>query len=234
MDTVFTRTGRVIGKEGLDLLSKKTVAVFGLGGVGSYAAEALVRIGVGHLIFIDKDETDVTNMNRQLVADLSTLGRKKADIMTERAHRIRPDMDARGLSIFYRPGDGEWLASLKADFIIDAIDDVPAKVSLAEECTRRHIPEISCMGTGNRLDPGQLRVEDISKTSVCHLARKMRRLLKERGIYHLPVVYSRESPVKPIGEGHTPGSVSFVPPVAGFLMAGFVVRALLKELSPAD
>lgn len=234
MDTVFTRTERVIGEEGIALLSKKTVAVFGLGGVGSYAAEALVRVGVGHLIFIDKDEADVTNMNRQLVADLSTLGKKKADIMTERAHRIRPDMDARGLSRFYSPGDGEWLASLHADFIIDAIDDVPAKVSLAEECAKRHIPEISCMGTGNRLDPGQLCIEDVSKTSLCPLARKMRRLLKARGIDHLPVVYSKESPVKPSGEGHAPGSLSFVPPVAGFLMAGFVVRALLKELRPAD
>lgn len=230
MDAVFARTERVIGKEGIDLLSKKTVAIFGLGGVGSYAAEALIRVGVGHLIFIDRDEADGTNMNRQLVADLSTLGQKKADVMAERARRIRPDMDAKGIVKFYQPGDGDFIGSLHADFIIDAIDDVPAKVSLAEECDKQGIPEISCMGTGNRLDPGQLMLADIYKTSVCHLARKMRRLLKEKRIKHLPVVYSKEIPVKSKGEGSVPGSVSFVPPAAGFLMAGFVVRQLLKEL----
>ncbi len=229
MDPIYTRTARIIGESGVDFLATKTVAVFGIGGVGSYAAEALARAGVGHLIFIDKDEVDITNLNRQLVADRTTLGRNKAEIMVERAHRVNPACDAKAYPVFFRPGDEEFIQNLHADYIIDAIDDVPAKISIAEVCWKLKIPEISSMGTGNRLRPEMLQIADINKTSVCHLARKMRKELKDRRIRHLTVVYSKELPHKPIGEGHAPGSTSFVPPVSGMMMAGYVIRALLKE-----
>lgn len=229
MNPIFTRTARIMGEEGVNYLATKTVAVFGVGGVGSYAAEALVRAGVGHLIFIDKDEVDITNLNRQLVADLTTVGRNKAEIMVERAHRVNPDCDAKAYPVFYRPGDEEFIQNLHADYIIDAIDDVPAKISIAEMCWKLKIPEISSMGTGNRLRPDMLQIADINKTSVCHLARKMRKELKDRRVRHLTVVYSKELPHKPIGEGHAPGSTSFVPPVSGMMMASYVIRAFLKE-----
>ncbi len=229
MDPIYTRTARIIGESGVDFLATKTVAVFGIGGVGSYAAEALARAGVGHLIFIDKDEVDITNLNRQLVADRTTIGRNKAEIMVERAHRVNPSCDAKAYPVYFRPGDEEFIKNLHADYIIDAIDDVPAKISIAEVCWNLKIPEISSMGTGNRLRPEMLQIADINKTSVCHLARKMRKELKDRRIRHLTVVYSKELPHKPIGEGHAPGSTSFVPPVSGMMMAGYVIRALLKE-----
>ncbi len=229
MDPIYTRTARIISERGVDFLATKTVAVFGIGGVGSYAAEALVRAGVGHLIFIDKDEVDITNLNRQLVADRTTIGRNKAEIMVERAHRVNPACDAKAYPVFFRPGDEEFIQNLRADYIIDAIDDVPAKISIAEVCWKLKIPEISSMGTGNRLRPEMLQIADINKTSVCHLARKMRKELKDRRVRHLTVVYSKELPHKPIGEGHAPGSTSFVPPVSGMMMAGYVIRALLKE-----
>lgn len=229
MNPIFTRTARIMGEEGVNYLATKTVAVFGIGGVGSYAAEALVRAGVGHLIFIDKDEVDITNLNRQLVADLTTVGKNKAEIMVERAHRVNPDCDAKAYPVFYRPGDEEFIQNLHADYIIDAIDDVPAKISIAEMCWKLKIPEISSMGTGNRLRPDMLQIADINKTSVCHLARKMRKELKDRRVRHLTVVYSKELPHKPIGEGHAPGSTSFVPPVSGMMMASYVIRAFLKE-----
>ncbi len=229
MDPIYTRTARIIGESGVDFLATKTVAIFGIGGVGSYAAEALARAGVGHLIFIDKDEVDITNLNRQLVADRTTIGRNKAEIMVERAHRVNPACDAKAYPVYFRPGDEEFIKNLHADYIIDAIDDVPAKISIAEVCWNLKIPEISSMGTGNRLRPEMLQIADINKTSVCHLARKMRKELKDRRIRHLTVVYSKELPHKPIGEGHAPGSTSFVPPVSGMMMAGYVIRALLKE-----
>ncbi len=229
MDPIYTRTARIISERGVDFLATKTVAVFGIGGVGSYAAEALVRAGVGHLIFIDKDEVDITNLNRQLVADRTTIGRNKAEIMVERAHRVNPACDAKAYPVFFRPGDEEFIQNLRADYIIDAIDDVPAKISIAEVCWKLKIPEISSMGTGNRLRPEMLQIADINKTSVCHLARKMRKELKDRRVRRLTVVYSKELPHKPIGEGHAPGSTSFVPPVSGMMMAGYVIRALLKE-----
>lgn len=229
MDGIFSRTARVIGEEGVALLAGKTVAVFGIGGVGSYAAEALARAGIGHLIFIDGDEVDISNLNRQLVADLTTVGRNKAEVMKERALRVNPSCDVRVCTCFYQAGDEDFLKGLHADFIIDAIDDVPAKLALAEFCWREKIPEISSMGTGNRLCPEMLRITDIYKTSICHLARKMRRELKVRGVRRLPVVYSEELPRKPAGEGSTPGSVSFVPPVSGMMMAGYAVRRLLED-----
>lgn len=149
--------------------------------------------------------------------------------MVSRAHLVNPACDAKAMPIFYRPGDEDFIRNLHADYIIDAIDDVPAKISIAEVCWKLKIPVISSMGTGNRLRPEMLQIADINKTSVCHLARKMRKELKERRVRKLTVVYSKEPPHKPVGEGHAPGSISFVPPVSGMMMAGYVVRALLKE-----
>lgn len=228
MNGVFERTARIIGEAGVKKLSEKTVAVFGLGGVGSYAAEALARAGVGHLILIDKDTVDVSNINRQLVADVTTVGRPKAEIMAERVHRVNESCVADAREVYFKAGDKEFLQHLHADYIIDAIDDVPAKISLATLCEELKIPLISSMGTGNRLHPEKLCISDIYKTSTCHLARKMRKALKENGVRHLTVVYSKEG-ARPIeGEGSTPGSISFVPPVSGMMMAGYVVRALLE------
>lgn len=229
MDLLFQRTARIIGEDGVNALKAATVAVFGTGGVGSYACEALGRSGVGHLIFIDKDVVDETNMNRQLVADLTTLGRNKAEIMAERVRRVNPSCDVQALVKRYDPSDDEFIPSLHADFIIDAIDDVPAKVAMAVCCWKHKIPEISSMGTGNRLHPEMLEIADIYKTRECHLARKMRKALKEARVRHLPVVYSREPAHKIIGEGYQPGSISFVPPVSGMMMAGYVIREILKK-----
>lgn len=229
MDLLYQRTARIIGEEGVRALKDATVAVFGTGGVGSYACEALARAGVGHLIFIDKDVVDETNMNRQLVADLTTLGRNKAEVMAERARRGNPSCDVKSIVKLYDPTDEEFIPSLHADFIIDAIDDVPAKVAMAICCWKHKVPEISSMGTGNRLHPELLEISDIYKTSVCHLARKMRKALKEARVRRLPVVYSREPAHKIIGEGYQPGSISFVPPVSGMLMAGYVIREILKK-----
>lgn len=229
MDLLFQRTARIIGEDGVNALKEATVAVFGTGGVGSYACEALGRAGVGHLIFIDKDVVDETNMNRQLVADLTTLGRNKAEIMAERVRRVNPSCDVQALVKRYDPSDDEFIPSLHADFIIDAIDDVPAKVAMAVCCWKHKIPEISSMGTGNRLHPEMLEIADIYKTRECHLARKMRKALKEARVRHLPVVYSREPAHKIIGEGYQPGSISFVPPVSGMMMAGYVIREILKK-----
>lgn len=229
MDLLFQRTARIIGEDGVNALKAATVAVFGTGGVGSYACEALGRAGVGHLIFIDKDVVDETNMNRQLVADLTTLGRNKAEIMAERVRRVNPSCDVQALVKRYNPSDDEFIPSIHADFIIDAIDDVPAKVAMAVCCWKHKIPEISSMGTGNRLHPEMLEIADIYKTRECHLARKMRKALKEARVRHLPVVYSREPAHKIIGEGYQPGSISFVPPVSGMMMAGYVIREILKK-----
>lgn len=232
MNPVFQRTARIIGEAGVAVLSQKTVAVFGLGGVGSYAAEALARMGVGHLIFIDKDRVDISNVNRQLVADLSTVGRLKVEVMAERARRVNESCDVQALPVYYRPEDSGFIENLHADFIIDAIDDVPAKIALIAACDQLGVPMISSMGTGNRMRPEMLEITDIYKTSVCHLARKLRKALKEKRIRRLPVVYSKEEPYQVIGEGHAPGSVSFVPPVSGMMMAGYAVRKLLEEILP--
>ena len=229
MDLLFQRTARIIGEDGVNALKAATVAVFGTGGVGSYACEALGRAGVGHMIFIDKDVVDETNMNRQLVADLTTLGRNKAEVMAERVKRVNPSCDVQALVKRYDPSDDEFIPSLHADFVIDAIDDVPAKVAMAICCWKHKIPEISSMGTGNRLHPEMLEIADIYKTRECHLARKMRKVLKEARVRHLPVVYSWEPAHKIIGEGYRPGSISFVPPVSGMMMAGYVIREILKK-----
>lgn len=221
----------LIGKEAAEKLARCHVAVFGLGGVGSYTAEALARAGVGELTVVDNDEISITNINRQLYALTSTVGMKKTQVAAERIKDINPECKVNIIDGFYLEENSADFFEGGYDYIADAVDTVQAKLSLAAESQRRGIPLISCMGTGNKLDPTLFRVSDISKTSVCPLCRVMRRELKARG---LKVVWSPEQPIKP---GETaeessrralPGSISFVPPVAGMIMAGEIIKDLIK------
>lgn len=228
MDGRFDREKMLVGAEALNRLKNSRVALFGAGGVGSGAAEALARGGVGAIDIIDNDTVNITNINRQLCALESTLGRLKAEVIAERLRDINPDISARAIPIFFMP-DTE-LDFSQYDYIIDAIDTVTAKIEIARRAAQEGVPVISCMGTGNKLDPKAFEVTDISKTSVCPLARVMRRELKQRGISHLKVVYSREEPRRPEtsdGGRLPPASISFVPPVAGFIAAGEVIRYII-------
>ena len=228
MDEQFMRSSLVLGEAAIERLSECTVAVFGTGGVGSFVAEALGRMGVGHLVLIDNDVVDITNLNRQLVALHSTIGKYKADVMRDRLLDINPNADVKAVKEFYEPGLAGRFFEADYDYIVDAIDYVPGKVSLAEEAYRRGIPSISSMGAGNKLDPTRLQVADIYSTSVCPLARVMRKKLRERGIPNLKVVYSTEKPVH--NDAGVPGSVAFVPSVAGLIIAGEVVHGLVGSL----
>lgn len=229
MDNWLNRTEYLIGGENVEKLKKAHIAVFGLGGVGSYTAEALCRSGIGHLTLIDKDIVDITNINRQLVANTTTVGKPKVDIAKERLLKINPNLEITTYQTFYDSTKSEELFSTSYHYIVDAIDTVSSKLSLIEEASKHHIPIISCMGTGNKLDPTQFEVSDITKTSVCPLAKVMRKELKERGISHLKVVYSKEVPKRFDEENkQTPASISFVPSVAGLILAGEVVKDLIK------
>ena len=230
----FSRSEMLIGADAVKHLSECHVAVFGIGGVGSYVAEALARGGVGEITVVDNDEVAMTNINRQLCALTSTIGKKKTEVASERIRDINPDCRVHVINGFYLPDSAEDFFPRRYDYIADAVDTVQAKLSLAEEAQRRGIPIISCMGTGNKLDPTQFCVSDISKTSVCPLCRVMRRELRARGIKNLKVVWSPEKPIKPneTAEETTrralPGSISFVPPVAGMIMAGEIIKDLIK------
>lgn len=227
----FCRTEMLIGKENVKLLSEKNVAVFGLGGVGGYVAEALARGGVGKLTLIDFDVVTESNINRQLYALNSTLGQFKTEAAKERISDINPYCQVDAVNVRF---DAESLARFdfsKFDYVADAIDTVTSKLLLVETCVKRNVPVISCMGAGNKLDAAAFKVADISQTSVCPLARVMRRELKKRGVYGLKVVYSEEQPKSPLPyeqseKRQTPGSVSFVPPVAGFITAGEIIKDL--------
>ena len=229
----FSRNELSIGKEGLDRYRQTTVAVLGVGGVGSFAAEACARTGIGRIILIDKDEVDITNINRQLVAYLSTVGQKKADIMKERIADINPDCIVTKKRIRYEKSTTNEFDFAEYDYVVDAIDTVASKLLLAELCFRCGTKEIACMGTGNKLDSTAFRVADVFDTKVCPLAKVMRRELKKRGVTHLKVVYSEEEPLVPTqleasAKRQTPGSVSFVPPVAGMILASVVINDLIK------
>lgn len=233
----YSRTELLIGKEGLERLRRSSVMVFGVGGVGSHCIEALARSGVGRLILIDNDTVSVTNINRQSIAYHSTVGRMKTEVMKERIRDIDPAIRVSTCETFVLPDNlGEILdAEPGVDYVIDAIDTVSAKIALVEEAQKRDIPLISSMGTGNKLHPELFEIADLSETSVCPLCRVMRRELKQRGITHLKVLYSKEKPVDVSGRitgedsgarRSLPGSISFVPPVAGLLIAGEVIREL--------
>jgi tRNA threonylcarbamoyladenosine dehydratase len=233
----FSRTELLLGESSTERLFARTVAVFGMGGVGSYAVEALARAGIGHFILVDSDVVDVTNINRQLIATHETLGMPKVLAARDRIHSINPLAKVDTHQVFLVEATRSEIDLSSCDYVIDCIDTVLAKIILAEETAGLGIPLISSMGTGNKLDPTRLEIADISKTSVCPLARVMRRELKKRGIKKLKVVYSREEPRRPSvnaemsKEGSrkpVPGSVSFVPSVAGLILAGEVIKDILR------
>lgn len=235
MNEQFSRTGLLLGEEALERLQAARVAVFGLGGVGGYVVEALARAGIGQLDLIDKDTVSVSNLNRQILATRSTVGMEKTEAARRRIADINPDCVVRVYPMFYLPETRDNFDFTQYDYIVDAIDTVTAKLALVQQAAEAGTPIICCMGTGNKLDPSAFRVEDISKTQMCPLARIMRKELRRRGINHLKVVYSQEEALKPTGweeeaaaEGkrQIPGSVPFVPGAAGLVLAGAVIRDL--------
>lgn len=228
MKESMERTAYLIGEAGVKLLAGKHVALFGVGGVGGYVAEALGRAGVGMITLVDKDTVSVSNINRQIIATYDTIGQKKTEVMAARLHSINPDMRIVRRDCFFLPDTAEEFDFSEYDYVVDAVDTVTAKLELVKRAKEAGVPIISCMGTGNKLDPGRFEITDISKTSVCPLAKVMRRELKKRGISHLKVLYSKEEPIKHEA-GAVPGSISFVPPVAGLMIAGEVISDLLRE-----
>jgi tRNA A37 threonylcarbamoyladenosine dehydratase len=242
----FSRNELAIGKEGLDILKNSTVAVLGIGGVGSFAAEALARSGVEKLILIDKDDVDITNVNRQVIALLSTVGRPKVELMKERIADINPECEVIALKIFYTEETYEEIFGYNLDFVIDASDTISYKIHLMKECLQRKIPIISSMGAANKMDPTRFQIADISKTHTDPIAKVVRTRLRKEGIKKgIPVVFSDESPIviredirKEVGKEDAvirkaqlpPSSNAFVPSVAGLIMASYVVRQLLSDI----
>ena len=229
----FSRTALLIGEEGLKKLKNARVAVFGVGGVGGYVVEALARSGVGSLELIDKDVVSLSNINRQIIALHSTVGRLKTEVAAERARDINPDIDVTVRNVFYLPETAAEFDFTAYDYVVDAIDTVSGKIALIEQSKKANVPVISCMGAGNKLDATAFEVADITKTSVCPLARVMRRELKKRGIEHVKVVYSKEEPKESQAKDEEtgkpiPASIAFVPSVAGLILAGEVIKDLIK------
>ena len=244
----FSRTELLLGKDAMERLAASRVAVFGIGGVGGYVCEALVRSGVGAIDLVDDDRVCLTNLNRQLIATRKTVGRLKTEVMQERLQEINPNVKVQLHTCFFLPENADSFSFADYDYVVDAVDTVSAKLALVEQCAKTHTPIISCMGAGNKLDPTAFRVADIYKTRVDPLARVMRRELKKRGIRKLKVVYSEEQPLRPIEDmtiscrAHCicppgtkrhctdrrdiPGSTAFVPSVAGLILAGEVVKDL--------
>lgn len=221
----FERTISLIGKTAFEKLTNSKVAVFGIGGVGGYVVEALVRAGISKIDLIDNDTVNDTNLNRQIVALNSTLGQFKVDVMMNRAKDINSDIEINTYKTFFDENTINQFDFSKYDYVVDAIDSVKSKLLLIETCKNKNIPIISSMGTGNKLDPTKFVITDISKTSVCPLARVIRVELKKRGIKNLKVLYSTEAPVET--GSRTPSSISFVPPVAGLIVAGEVVKDII-------
>lgn len=226
MNEAFSRTVMLLGEGGVAVLQTKHVAVFGLGGVGSFCAEALARAGVGALTLVDDDTVAESNLNRQLVALRSTLGRPKAQVMADRIRDINPDCRLTVLVRRYTPEDRAAFFDQPLDYVADCIDSVACKTDLIATAISREVPVLSAMGTGNKLDPSKLVFTDLAETSVCPLARVMRRELKKRGILHHQVLYSTEAPIR-IPGASVPGSVAWVPSCAGLMMAGKIVQRLL-------
>ena len=251
MLTQFSRIELLLGKEAMEQLSKARVAVFGVGGVGGYACEALVRSGIGAFDLIDDDKVCLTNLNRQIIATRKTVGKYKTDVMKERMLEINPDVDVAIHKCFFLPENADEFPFEEYDYIIDAVDTVTAKIELVMKAQEKNVPIISSMGAGNKLDASMFQVADIYKTKVCPLAKVMRRELKKRGVKKLKVVYSEEKPTRPIedmaiscrtncicppGAKHKcterrdiPGSVAFVPSVAGLIIAGEVIKDLSRQ-----
>lgn len=218
----FERTELLLGEEAMEELSRSRVAVFGVGGVGGYVCEALVRSGVGAFDLIDKDKVSLSNINRQIIATRKSVGRYKTEVMRERMLSINPQADVRTYQCFFLPENAEQFPFAEYDYVVDAVDTVTAKIELVLRAQAEHVPVISSMGAGNKLDASAFRVADIYETKVCPLARVMRRELKKRNVEHLKVVYSEEEPV----QKRALGSVAFVPSVAGLILAGEVIKDL--------
>ena len=250
----FSRTQLLLGEESMKKLSDMRVAVFGIGGVGGYVCEALVRTGIGHFDLIDDDKVCLTNLNRQIIATRKTVGLYKADVMKERMLEINPNVEVNVYKCFFLPDNADEFPFADYDYVIDAVDTVTAKVELVMKCKEMNVPIISSMGAGNKLDASAFKVADIYKTKMCPLAKVMRHEMKKRGVKKLKVVYSEEKPTRPIedmsiscrthcicppGAQHKcterrdiPGSVAFVPSVAGLIIAGEVIKDLTKDTRP--
>ena len=236
MQDAFSRTRKLLGAEAMDRLSACRVAIFGIGGVGGYALEALVRSGIGAVDLIDNDKVCPSNLNRQIIATQSSIGRDKVEVATERVREINPNCTVRTHPVFFLPETADAFDFTQYDYVIDAIDTVTGKIALVQKAVAAGVPIICSMGAGNKIDPTHFRVSDLSKTHTDPLAKVMRHKLKELGIKKLKVVWSDELPMKPIpddasanpGRRETPGSVAFVPSVAGLILAGEVVRDLIQ------
>lgn len=232
MENLWIRSEMLLGSNNMNRLSQAKVAVFGIGGVGSYVVESLARIGVGHLVLIDFDNIVPSNINRQIHAHTGTIGQLKVDAMAKRVKLINPDCEVTSIAKLYNAETTDEILTDDIDYVVDAIDMVSSKLLLIEQCKEKEIPIICSMGTGNKLNPAELEITDISKTSVCPLAKVMRHELKKRRIKKVKVVYSKELPLKPqpldpSSRRVTPGSVSFVPSVAGLILASEVVKDLI-------
>lgn len=227
MDNWLNRTEMLIGKENCDTLQNSTVVVFGIGGVGSFVVESLARAGIGNLIIIDNDTVDITNINRQLIADTTTVGQAKVAVAKNRLLKINPNISVTEHQVFANKENIQNIIPDDCSYVVDCIDTVTSKLDIIEYCYQHNIQIISCMGTGNKLDPLQFEITDISKTSVCPLAKVMRKELKTRNISKLKVLYSKEQPKK-LGTS-TPSSISFVPSVAGLVISGEIIRNLITK-----
>lgn len=237
----FSRTELLIGKEGVEKLQNAKVAIFGIGGVGTFVVEGLARAGVGSFVLVDNDKISLTNLNRQLIAARKTIGKYKVDVMKERILEINPNARVETYKEFYMPNSKQEIIDKTLDYVVDSIDTVTAKIELVMNCNKLGIPIISAMGTGNKLDPTRFEITDIYKTSVCPLAKVMRKELRKRGIEKLKVIYSKEEPIKhktmennieiSQEEAQTkrqvPGSISFVPSVAGLMISGEIIKDLI-------
>ncbi len=235
MANQFSRTELLLGADGMDKLKNARVAVFGVGGVGGYAVEALVRSGVGEIDIFDNDTVALTNLNRQIIATRDTIGRYKVDVMKERALSINPDVKINAHKCFFMPDNADEYDFSVYSYIVDAIDTVTGKIEIITRANGANVPVISCMGAGNKMNAAMFEVADIYETSVCPLARVMRHELKKRGIKKLKVVYSKEEPIKPLPSDEptekrtVPGSTAFVPAAAGLIAAGEVVKGLTNK-----
>lgn len=239
MENQFTRTELLLGSDSMEKLKNARVAVFGVGGVGGYVVEALARSGVGHIDIIDNDTVSITNINRQIIATLSSVGKYKVDVMKERIMDINPEAEINAFRCFYLPETKDQFDFSRYDYVVDAVDTVTAKIQLIMQAKESGTKIICSMGAGNKLNPAMFEVADISETSVCPLARVMREACKKRGIRKVKVVYSKEKPIKPkksdapamqnpqTGRRDTPGSMAFVPSAAGLIIASEVVKDII-------
>ena len=229
----FARSAAMLGEDAMTRLQSARVAVFGVGGVGGYVCEALVRSGIGTLDVFDKDDVSVTNLNRQIIALRSTVGQDKVSVLAARMRDINPDVVINEHKVFYLPDNADDFDLSQYDYVVDAVDTVAAKIELAVRCEQLNVPLIAAMGAGNKLDPSKLQIADVYKTSVCPLARAMRTTLRKKGVKHLTVAYSTEEPLRPVEaidnggmRKDVPGSMAFVPSAMGLLIASHVIRQI--------